>query len=287
MPRLRTAGFAVPLTYRHPSASWCDGPHCTRCPSSVSREVQPEALAGPTAGVHVRRSLARSFLDRGCTASCRRWNVSATSSAPLTVPSTRSGPGVLKSGPNEHMRLVAANRGLLTGLASEVKGHVGPAVFSGREVVMIDEVAPAAGVAEVSMQLGRTTELPLDGERSSGLRSAGGIGCAMAAAAKAQALQRQDRRRSRRVARTTGGCASLAYRHQPGGTSCGHLRHRNRHHRAGRGAAVSRRGRSRATAAHQGRIRHRRAPKAADRTARQPLRAVRGVLGSHMLVSAR
>jgi IclR family acetate operon transcriptional repressor len=51
------------------------------------------------------------------------------------------GPGLLKFGMNAHLRLLAANRGPLVSLAREVGENVELAVFSGREVVVADQIA--------------------------------------------------------------------------------------------------------------------------------------------------
>jgi IclR family transcriptional regulator, acetate operon repressor len=51
------------------------------------------------------------------------------------------GPGVLKFGMNAHLRLLAANRATLAALAREVKENVELAIFSGREVVVVDQIA--------------------------------------------------------------------------------------------------------------------------------------------------
>jgi IclR family acetate operon transcriptional repressor len=53
------------------------------------------------------------------------------------------GPGLLKFGMNAHLDLLAANRGRLASLAREVKENVELAVFSGREVVVADQIASA------------------------------------------------------------------------------------------------------------------------------------------------
>jgi IclR family transcriptional regulator, acetate operon repressor len=62
------------------------------------------------------------------------------------------GPGLLKFGMNAHLRLLAANRGRLAALAREVAENVELAVFSGREVVVVDQIASPQrlrGVTEV------------------------------------------------------------------------------------------------------------------------------------------
>ena len=51
------------------------------------------------------------------------------------------GPGLLKFGMNAHLRLLGANRAQLVRLAQAVNENVDLAVFSGREVVVVDQVA--------------------------------------------------------------------------------------------------------------------------------------------------
>jgi len=51
------------------------------------------------------------------------------------------GPGLLKFGMNAHLRLLAANRGALVSLARSVNENVELAVFSGREAVVVDQIA--------------------------------------------------------------------------------------------------------------------------------------------------
>jgi IclR family transcriptional regulator, acetate operon repressor len=51
------------------------------------------------------------------------------------------GPGLLKFGMNAHLRLLAANRSQLVSLAREVNENVELAIFSGREVVVVDQIA--------------------------------------------------------------------------------------------------------------------------------------------------
>lgn len=51
------------------------------------------------------------------------------------------GPGVLKFGMSAHLRLLAANRDQLAMLAREVNENVELAIFSGREVVVVDQIA--------------------------------------------------------------------------------------------------------------------------------------------------
>jgi IclR family acetate operon transcriptional repressor len=51
------------------------------------------------------------------------------------------GPGLLKFGMNAHLRLLSANRSQLASLAREVNENVELAIFSGREVVVVDQIA--------------------------------------------------------------------------------------------------------------------------------------------------
>lgn len=51
------------------------------------------------------------------------------------------GPGLLKFGMNAHLRLLSGNRPQLAALAREVNENVELAIFSGREVVIVDQVA--------------------------------------------------------------------------------------------------------------------------------------------------
>ncbi len=51
------------------------------------------------------------------------------------------GPGLLKFGMNAHLRLLSSNRSQLAGLAREINENVELAVFSGREVVVVDQLA--------------------------------------------------------------------------------------------------------------------------------------------------
>jgi IclR family acetate operon transcriptional repressor len=51
------------------------------------------------------------------------------------------GPGLLKFGMNAHLRLLATNRSQLASLAREVNENVELAIFSGREVVVVDQIA--------------------------------------------------------------------------------------------------------------------------------------------------
>jgi len=51
------------------------------------------------------------------------------------------GPGLLKFGMNAHLRLLATNRSQLASLAREVTENVELAIFSGREVVVVDQIA--------------------------------------------------------------------------------------------------------------------------------------------------
>ncbi|WP_285189487.1 IclR family transcriptional regulator [Rhodococcus sp. MEB041] len=51
------------------------------------------------------------------------------------------GPGLLKFGMNAHMRLLGGNRPQLAALAREVNENVELAVFNGRELVVVDQLA--------------------------------------------------------------------------------------------------------------------------------------------------
>lgn len=51
------------------------------------------------------------------------------------------GPGLLKFGMNAHLRLLGGNRSQLASLAREINENVELAVFSGREVVVVDQLA--------------------------------------------------------------------------------------------------------------------------------------------------
>lgn len=51
------------------------------------------------------------------------------------------GPGLLKFGMNAHLRLLATNRRQLVSLARQVGENVELAIFSGREVVVVDQIA--------------------------------------------------------------------------------------------------------------------------------------------------
>ncbi|MBF6193640.1 IclR family transcriptional regulator [Nocardia sp. CDC186] len=51
------------------------------------------------------------------------------------------GPGLLKFGMNAHLRLLSGNRPRLARLAREINENVELAVFSGREVVVVDQLA--------------------------------------------------------------------------------------------------------------------------------------------------
>lgn len=62
------------------------------------------------------------------------------------------GPGVLKFGMNAHLQLLATNRDQLAALAREVNENVELAIFSGREVVVVNQIASPErlkGVTEV------------------------------------------------------------------------------------------------------------------------------------------
>ncbi|KAA9160731.1 IclR family transcriptional regulator [Amycolatopsis acidicola] len=68
------------------------------------------------------------------------------------------GPGLLKFGMNTHLRLLAANRPDLVALAREVRERVELAIFSGREVVVVDQIASPARLRGVT-QVGRSFSL--------------------------------------------------------------------------------------------------------------------------------
>jgi hypothetical protein len=51
------------------------------------------------------------------------------------------GPGLLKFGMNAHLRLLSSNRSQLAGLARDLNENVELAIFSGREVVVVDQLA--------------------------------------------------------------------------------------------------------------------------------------------------
>ncbi|MTD53858.1 IclR family transcriptional regulator [Amycolatopsis pithecellobii] len=60
------------------------------------------------------------------------------------------GPAVLKFGMNVHLRLLAANRTRLVALARAVNENVELAIFSGREVVVVDQIASPARLKGVT-----------------------------------------------------------------------------------------------------------------------------------------
>lgn len=68
------------------------------------------------------------------------------------------GPGLLKFGMNAHLRLLAANRIQLATLAREVSENVELAVFSGREVVVVDQIASPERLRGVT-KVGRSFSL--------------------------------------------------------------------------------------------------------------------------------
>lgn len=68
------------------------------------------------------------------------------------------GPGVLKFGMNSHLQLVAGMRPILTALAQAVNENVELAVFSGREIVVVDQVVSTARLQAVS-QIGKSFSL--------------------------------------------------------------------------------------------------------------------------------
>jgi IclR family acetate operon transcriptional repressor len=60
---------------------------------------------------------------------------------PPDQPGYLLGPGLLKFGIGAHLRLLAANRNQLVAVAREVNENVELAIFSGREVVVVDQIA--------------------------------------------------------------------------------------------------------------------------------------------------
>ncbi|MEW9552224.1 IclR family transcriptional regulator [Nonomuraea sp. NPDC050783] len=68
------------------------------------------------------------------------------------------GPGLLKFGMNVHLRLLAANRARLATLAREVSENVELAIFSGREVVVVDQIASPERLKGVT-KVGRSFSL--------------------------------------------------------------------------------------------------------------------------------
>jgi IclR family transcriptional regulator, acetate operon repressor len=68
------------------------------------------------------------------------------------------GPGVLKFGMNAHLRLLATNRERLAMLAREVNENVELAIFSGREVVVVDQIASPERLKGVT-QVGKAFSL--------------------------------------------------------------------------------------------------------------------------------
>ncbi|GAA1877066.1 IclR family transcriptional regulator [Pseudonocardia ailaonensis] len=68
------------------------------------------------------------------------------------------GPGLLKFGMTTHLRLLAANRPKLVALAREVHERVELAIFSGREVVVVDQIGSPARLRGVT-QVGKSFSL--------------------------------------------------------------------------------------------------------------------------------
>jgi len=68
------------------------------------------------------------------------------------------GPGLLKFGLNRQLQLMAANRPQLIALARQVNENAEMAVFSGREVVVVDQVASPARLQGVT-QVGKSFSL--------------------------------------------------------------------------------------------------------------------------------
>jgi len=69
------------------------------------------------------------------------------------------GPGLLKFGMNAHLRLLAANRAKLITLARSVNENVELAIFSGREVVVVDQIASPERLRGVT-KVGKSFSLP-------------------------------------------------------------------------------------------------------------------------------
>lgn len=88
------------------------------------------------ADIAVRVDLPRSSVHRAVQAlEAERFVVRAPNAVGYVL-----GPGLLKFGMGSHVRLMAANRPSLMTLAREVGENVDLAVFSGREVVVVDQV---------------------------------------------------------------------------------------------------------------------------------------------------
>lgn len=68
------------------------------------------------------------------------------------------GPGLLKFGMGAHLRLLAANRPQLVAVAREIGENVELAIFSGREVVVVDQIASAERLKGVT-KLGKSFSL--------------------------------------------------------------------------------------------------------------------------------
>lgn len=68
------------------------------------------------------------------------------------------GPGLLKFGIGAHLRLLAANRRQLVSVAREVNENVELAIFSGREVVVVDQIASPERLKGVT-KLGKSFSL--------------------------------------------------------------------------------------------------------------------------------
>lgn len=68
------------------------------------------------------------------------------------------GPGLLKFGMNAHLRLLSANRGALISLARKVNENIDLAIFSGREVVVVDQIASPERLKGVT-KVGRSFSL--------------------------------------------------------------------------------------------------------------------------------
>jgi len=68
------------------------------------------------------------------------------------------GPGLLKFGMGAHLRLLAANRSTLVSVAREINENVELAIFSGREVVVVDQIAAPERLRGVT-KLGKSFSL--------------------------------------------------------------------------------------------------------------------------------
>lgn len=69
------------------------------------------------------------------------------------------GPGVLKFGMNSNLQLVAGMRPVLASLARSVNENVELAIFSGREVVVVDQIASPSRLLLAVSQVGKSFSL--------------------------------------------------------------------------------------------------------------------------------